>query len=209
MTELQRLILVRHGSTALNELGSLMSSQNPDLSSKGEAQAAAVAVYLTSRLGGFSIVSSLSKRSQSTADRIAAASGLSVQTANGLQERELGRFEGLDAAELRAERRRLQLGDEDMTLIWDGVEGVEQDIEICQRFLAAASLAGSEGGRVCCVSHAGALKSVLHSLLDVPTSRPYAFRIGLGCAIELRKTRGRFELYSFWQNPHVEDRYLD
>jgi broad specificity phosphatase PhoE len=59
------------------------------------------------------------------------------------------------------------------------------------------------------VTHAGVIKSVLHHVLEVPSERPYAFRIGLGCAIVLQKTKGYWELCEFWPNPAATARYLD
>ena len=203
------LILLRHGSTALNESGTLMSKSDPGLSSHGVVQVDAAARYICDGYDIDRLLTSEAQRSMATATAVGARCEVEVKTASGLRERHLGPFEGMSASELRDERTRLNLGIDDMTLIWEGVEAVESDREVFDRFWAEVANASGGNGTICCVTHAGAMKAVIHRLLNVPSSRPYAFRFGLGCVVELHRTRGRYEMYSFWQNPHVKPRYLD
>lgn len=89
------IILVRHGETPLNVTCMLQPADTP-LSANGLAQAQAQAVAL--RLAGIQlagIVSSDLPRALSTAEAIAAATGLVVQTTPLLHERNFGDLRGL------------------------------------------------------------------------------------------------------------------
>lgn len=209
------LALIRHGSTSLNERAVLLSSQDPGLSVLGQSQSSHLASWAKPRLRDWHVVSSPSRRAMETAQYLvpATASGDQVVFADALRERNLGPYEGLGANDLRSQRAAAGLGILDMTLVWDGAEQVEQDSAIVDRVcrgLADLALTGRDGAGVSLVTHAGVIKALLHAVLDIPSSRPYAFRIGLGSVAILQRQRSVYwELKEFWQNPAATDRYLD
>lgn len=101
-----------------------------------------------------------------------------------------------------------------MTLVWEGISGAEQDEAIVRRasraiLKVARSTPIPPGGGIVVVTHAGVMKAMLHSMLDVPPSRPYGFRVGLGSVAVLCSHRNYWELREYWQNPESRPRFLD
>jgi len=86
------LHLVRHGETALNVARVLQPADTP-LSARGRAQAVALAGRLKA-MGLAGIVSSDMPRALQTAEAIAAACGLPIETSPLLQERNFGDLRG-------------------------------------------------------------------------------------------------------------------
>ena len=86
------IILVRHGETPLNAARVLQPPDTP-LSDRGQAQAVAVGARLAA-LGLGGILSSDRARAWSTAQAIAAATGLPVAAAPRLHERNFGELRG-------------------------------------------------------------------------------------------------------------------
>ena len=87
------IILVRHGETPLNAARVLQPPDTP-LSDRGRMQAAAVGARLAG-LGLGGILSSDLARAWSTAQAIAAATGLQITAADRLHERNFGDLRGL------------------------------------------------------------------------------------------------------------------
>jgi broad specificity phosphatase PhoE len=190
-----------------------MGRQDADLSTQGHMQAAALADWFRGRDEFRVIGCSPSRRTYTTAALIAdALPGVEQPIVDpSLRERDLGEFEGLSADRMVEER--IDLGYEvpaDPTVVWDGVKGVEQDTRVAIRSWAAVERLRESGGRgatVAAVTHAGVIKALLHYTFDIPSSRPYAFRIGLGSVIILEFFRGHWSIREMWQNPHTLGRY--
>ena len=87
------IVLVRHGETALNAARVMQPADTP-LSARGHAQARAVAARLARRGGSGAVLSSDLPRARLTAEAIATALGLPVQTSARLQERNFGALRG-------------------------------------------------------------------------------------------------------------------
>ena len=87
-----RLLLIRHGETALNVARVLQPADTP-LSERGLAQAEALARRLAT-MGVRAILSSDLPRTLRTAEAIAAATGASIETTPLLQERNFGDWRG-------------------------------------------------------------------------------------------------------------------
>ncbi len=87
------VILLRHGETALNAARVMQPAATP-LSERGQAQARAVAQRLARRGGIGAIVSSDLPRAWLTAEAVAAALALPVQSSALLQERNFGDLRG-------------------------------------------------------------------------------------------------------------------
>jgi probable phosphoglycerate mutase len=87
------LLLIRHGETPLNAARVLQPADTP-LSELGHAQAAALARRLQDA-GLAGIVSSDLPRARQTAEHLAQATGLAIETTPLLQERNFGDWRGL------------------------------------------------------------------------------------------------------------------
>ena len=105
-----RLLIIRHGETPLNVARVLQPPDTP-LSPRGQAQASALASRLQAWRGGGAlagIVSSDLPRALQTAQAVARATGLALQTTALLHERNFGelrgqRYDSLDYDPLQAE----------------------------------------------------------------------------------------------------------
>ncbi|HMO49375.1 MAG TPA: histidine phosphatase family protein [Rubrivivax sp.] len=87
------IILLRHGETALNAARVMQPADTP-LSERGRAQARAVAARLARRGGIGAVLSSDLPRTRLTAETVAAALALPVETSARLQERNFGELRG-------------------------------------------------------------------------------------------------------------------
>ena len=86
------LLLIRHGETALNASRTLQPATTP-LSARGLAQASALAMRVAT-MGACGILASDLPRALRTAEAIAAATGLRIETSPLLQERNFGDWRG-------------------------------------------------------------------------------------------------------------------
>lgn len=86
------LLLIRHGETALNASRTLQPADTP-LSARGVAQAHALATRVAA-MGARGILASDLPRALRTAEAIAAATGLRIETSVLLQERNFGAWRG-------------------------------------------------------------------------------------------------------------------
>jgi probable phosphoglycerate mutase len=115
MTQMQRVLLVRHGRTEWNASGRFQGQTESQLDVIGRAQAEAVAVAIAP-MKPDAIVSSDLSRALDTASVIAAECGLDVAVDPRLREINLGAWEGLTRAEARAqfseEYKRWQEGED-------------------------------------------------------------------------------------------------
>jgi len=155
------IILVRHGETALNVSRTLQPADTP-LSERGVAQAAAVA----RRLAGLriaAIVSSDLPRALATAQAIAAATGLPVETTPLLQERNFGDLRG---------RSYDSIGFDPLTLQGapPGGESVETFRQrVAQAFAHVVTLRAALAGHLAVVTHGLAIRTMLDAHLRLPS----------------------------------------
>jgi ribonuclease H / adenosylcobalamin/alpha-ribazole phosphatase len=208
------LVLMRHAATGGNEAGILMGSRDDCLSAQGRVQAEALGQWLKGRFQSPALWSSPAARARETAELLASSAELNLHpdVLPQLRERDLGEFEGLPASVMLKRRSRLGPVPADATVIWDGVQGVEQDVEVADRALVAVRegmTAAPAASAYLFVTHAGVIKSVLHQVLGVSSERAHAFRVGLGSAFVLGSTMGYWELREIWQNPYAVRRYTD
>ena len=97
---IDKLILIRHGETVHNAAGIAQGWNDSSLSELGERQVRAVAQRLAS-FGANGLYSSPIGRAMSTAQIIAEATGLEVQTLDGFREMGYGRWEGQSFLDVR------------------------------------------------------------------------------------------------------------
>ncbi|MFK3799101.1 MULTISPECIES: histidine phosphatase family protein [unclassified Pseudomonas] len=95
-----RLYLVRHGQTQANAEHRYLGSLDPELTSTGREQAAALRLELPDAIDG--IVVSPLRRARQTAQIINYRLNLPLQVNEAFRERNVGVFEGLNQSEARA-----------------------------------------------------------------------------------------------------------
>ena len=176
-----RLLLLRHGQTALSVERRYSGRGNPELTELGREQAALAAKRLASRTPSdvSAVISSPLGRARETAESAATALGLPVTVHDGLIETDFGAWEGLtfrEAAERDPELFKAWLGDTSVA-----PPGGESFDTVTERVLQARSeiVAGNESSTVLVVSHVTPIKVLLRSALDVGPSILYRLHLDL------------------------------
>jgi probable phosphoglycerate mutase len=176
-----RLLLLRHGQTALSVERRYSGRGNPELTELGRQQAALAAKRLASRTPSdvSAVISSPLGRARETAESAATALGLPVTVHDGLIETDFGEWEGLtfrEAAERDPELFKTWLGDTSVA-----PPGGESFDTVTERVLQARSeiVAGNESSTVLVVSHVTPIKVLLRSALDVGPSILYRLHLDL------------------------------
>ncbi|GAB2915247.1 bifunctional RNase H/acid phosphatase [Rhodococcus aerolatus] len=165
-----RLVLLRHGQTALSVERRYSGRGNPELTELGRDQAAAAArrvARLATADPFAAVVSSPLGRARDTAQAAADALGLPVVVHDGLTETDFGEWEGLtfrEAAERDPEVHARWLGDTSVA-----PPGGESFDAVHRRVRRARDelIAAHGGARVLVVSHVTPIKTLLRMALDV------------------------------------------
>lgn len=163
-----RLLLLRHGQTALSVERRYSGHGDPELTSLGHAQAAGAAARLAP-VRAAAVLTSPLRRARQTAAAVSAAIGAPLVTREGLVETDFGAWEGLSFAEARDRDPELHgrwLGSLDVA-----PPGGESFAAVTTRVLAelADVVARYGGGTVVLVTHVTPIKVVLrHALLAGP-----------------------------------------
>lgn len=174
-----RMLLLRHGQTALSVDRRYSGRGNPSLTELGQAQAGGAAKRLAGRGGIAAVVSSPLGRAQQTAAAAAEALGLPVTVHEGLTETDFGKWEGLTFAEAAArdpELHRSWLSDtsvrppsgESFDEVRERIERVREDL--------TASYAGST---ILVVTHVTPIKTLLQLALAAGPSLLYKLHLDL------------------------------
>ncbi|MDX6501967.1 MAG: ribonuclease / adenosylcobalamin/alpha-ribazole phosphatase [Blastocatellia bacterium] len=174
-----RLLLLRHGQTALSVHRRYSGRGNPELTDLGRQQAQAAARYLGERGGIAAVVSSPLQRAYDTAAAAAKALGLDVTVDDDLIETDFGAWEGLTFAEA-AER------DPALHARWlsdtatepPGGESFDAALErVCRA--RERIVATYRGATVLVVSHVTPIKMLLRLALDAGPSILYRLHLDL------------------------------
>jgi broad specificity phosphatase PhoE/ribonuclease HI len=174
-----RMLLLRHGQTALSVDRRYSGRGNPSLTELGQAQAGGAAKRLAGRGGIAAVVSSPLGRAQQTAAAAAEALGLPVTVHEGLTETDFGKWEGLTFAEAAArdpELHRSWLSDtsvrppsgESFDEVRERIERVREDL--------TSSYAGST---ILVVTHVTPIKTLLQLALAAGPSLLYKLHLDL------------------------------
>jgi ribonuclease H / adenosylcobalamin/alpha-ribazole phosphatase len=200
-----RLLLLRHGQTALSVHRRYSGRGNPELTELGLAQVASVAKGIRGVEGAERTVAAFSsplRRALQTAEPVAAELSVPVTEHDGLVETDFGDWEGLTFAEAAArdpDLHRRWLGDETVR-----PPGGESFAEVGVRVAALRDqlLAEYPGQTLLLVSHVTPIKLMLRLALGVGASMLYRLHLDLaslsiaefypdgGCSVRL--ANGRF-----------------
>lgn len=162
------------------------------LNKNGRVQATAVGEYMK-RVPLDVIYTSPQKRAIETAEIISNRVNVTVEVRTELLERDYGPYDGTTREQLIALRKDRGLDTDDPTQDWHGVDEVESDRAVWNRVRSLLEVSDSHNV-VLMVTHAGVVKSVLHSIFEIPHDRHNCFKIRNGTMIILRKVEGKLEL---------------
>lgn len=162
-----RLLLLRHGQTALSVDRRYSGHGDPELTELGRTQAAAAAQRLARRDDIDVVVSSPLGRARATAQAAADALGLPVQVHDGLIETDFGEWEGLTFGE--AARRDPELHRRWLADVQVPPPGGESFAQVAARMATAKAdlLDRYRGARILAVSHVTPIKTLLRDALGV------------------------------------------
>ena len=141
---------MRHGQTDWNRTGRCQGRRDVPLSMQGEAEAHAAIAQLR-QIGIDAICCSPLKRARNTAEIIALGLGLPVLDVPGLEEMDVGPYEGI--------------ADYSWVTAWredQAVEGIEPFPEVRKRVAEAANRALGSASRVLIVAHGGVFWALQH-----------------------------------------------
>jgi broad specificity phosphatase PhoE len=160
----RRLLLLRHGQSTWNADGRWQGQADPPLSALGEDQARDAAGRLAP--GQFSrIVASNLRRAHRTAEILAEALQLPVEVDEDLREIDVGEWQGLTRAEIRAcAPEALADWSEGRSASTPGGELRTHLTDRARRALLRAAAAASPGDRVLLVSHGALIRNLDRAL---------------------------------------------
>ncbi len=176
------LIFWRHGRTAWNAAQRFQGQTDIPLDDLGMSQATRAAKSLA-KLKPSRIISSDLERTRSTADALAALTGLTVETDQGLRETFAGEWEGLTRNEID-ERFPGQMS------IWSAESaarpgGGETRLEVADRMVAVVNRVLPEleiGQTLVIATHGGAARAAIGKLLELPQEHWAALGVLTNCA---------------------------
>jgi 2,3-bisphosphoglycerate-dependent phosphoglycerate mutase len=170
-----QLIIVRHGQTEWNIKGIRQGHLDSALTSKGMAQAKALAQRL-GRESFSALYSSDLGRAVQTAKEIAALTGHEIVTDPRLRERHLGIFQGLNAGQLNdkypEERRQFRTMGPDYVI--PGGESMRQQVDRNVAYLNELA-AKHQGEQIVVVTHGGVVSGFFRHTLEISLAAPRRF----------------------------------
>ena len=179
---LLRLHLLRHGQTDASR-GNLFCGRrlDPALTAEGREMAASFAAAYRERRWA-AIYSSPLGRAATTAQPLADALGLWIQTRDGFAEIDYGAWDGLSAQEV-AERFPIEYARWTADPAWNPPTGGETAVALAQRVtreLETIEHTHHDGGNVLIVAHKATIRVAICALLGVDVGR---FRYRFDCPV--------------------------
>ena len=200
-----RILLVRHGETDDNKNRIFQGQKGSGLNSGGKEQAAKLAARLTGTAVAAFFASDL-QRARETAEILAAPHVLPVTTRVDLREVDVGEWSGVGYDEVAARFP------EEYAAWQAGLDvrrgGGETYDELAGRMMGAlAAVCAQSTGVVVCVSHGGAIRSVIRSLLGAgshPRALAAADNTGV-TVLERSEKEQTFRVAVYNDTNHLED----
>ncbi len=179
--------VVRHGRTALNAGGRFRGLADPDLDDVGKAEVTETAARLAARSLA-AIATSPLRRAVQTAAAVAQATKLTPEIDRGLLDLDVGRWQGLtaaDAAERDPDLYRRYLH-EPRSAVTPGGEALAE-VESRIRSAVEALAAAHAGEEVVAVSHEAPIKLLVSGVIGVDGPAVWALDIPTASVVTLRR----------------------
>jgi broad specificity phosphatase PhoE len=160
------LVAVRHGQTAWNETGRFQGHADIPLDAVGQAQARALAPYLSAVAFARAVTSDL-LRARETAETILAGRDVPLEADGRWREMHFGAWEGLTWPEIVARNPEFE-GRSSTVPRFYTPQGGESFEQVCARVghaVTALTEGALAGDRILIVTHAGVLHALLRVLL--------------------------------------------
>ncbi|TKX79946.1 histidine phosphatase family protein [Halorubrum sp. SD626R] len=164
-------LFVRHGTTEWNEAGRIQGWAPVGLSERGREEAASVADALADRRAVDAVVASDLARTVETAEPIAAAAGVAVETDPRLRERDFGVFQGLPSSDFFERFPDFDLLESGRAAAERAPESGESWLAVRDRVLDAAADLRAREGSVVAVTHVNPIRLVVGERRDLPVVR--------------------------------------
>jgi len=192
---MQKIYLVRHGETALNQQFRYQGRQDVPLNETGRSQAMLISARLNNEEIE-AIYSSPLLRTRETALLIAARHGVTPYYENGLVEIDFGDWEGTAYTELSEEQR---LNAERWFINPERVHipGGEYFLSFKNRVLDSyAGILRNNGGNLVIVTHAGVIRVIVAAILAIPAANL--------AGLSLAPSSLTILVYDDWGNGYLE-----
>jgi broad specificity phosphatase PhoE len=205
------LLLVRHGATAHTAQGrfSGCTGENPELSATGREQARRLAAELRRRYAQPSearvaaVVCSPVRRARETAEAVAQALGLPLQTDDDLREIDFGDWEGRRVEDVQARYPdELAAWRADASLAAPGGESVA-DVARRDRTARRRLTEGHPGATVLIVSHLYPVRLSVLDVLGAPLEAVHRMEHDPTAVSELRLRDGASTLWRYNDSAHL------
>ena len=197
------IYLLRHGETVLAEPRRFVGHLDVPLSARGEAQCERQAHRLKG-VGLAAVYSSDLVRAVRSAQIVGVPHGLTPKTLPALREMDMGRWEGLTAADLDA--REPEVFKDWMTGVgeYPFPEGEDVGRLVARAWPAFEAIATEHAGQaVAVVAHAGPNRAILCRALGLPLTRLSAFGQDYASLTLLEHTAARWRLLRLNEAPGV------
>ncbi len=176
---MHRWFLVRHGQTEWNRVGRAQGHSDPPLNAEGRGQARAVADRLGQVEFAGAYTSDLS-RAAATAEAIMSGRDTPLIRRRDLREQNFGEWEGLTFEEVRSR----YTGEYEEMLEQNPAfvpPGGESDTDLLARMAGTvariAQRHAGAGGNILVVTHGGAIRAMIVSLLEAPADSLWQIRL--------------------------------
>ncbi len=174
------IVFVRHGHTQQTEQGKLYSDPKALLTAKGLKQAEDIAVWLPKEAPNL-LLSSTADRVVGTAKSISHALDLPITLLPGLDEQNVGEWEGRSYLEIKKENP-------DLYKSWcqdpirNAAPGGESLLQVYERVNAdiAKVIASYAGKKIVLVTHAGVIRSAIIHALQMPIDNFWRIAVPTG-----------------------------
>ncbi len=202
MTQPTILTLIRHGETPANSGGIWHGSIDTPLTARGEAQAEAVAAYISgTHRDCAKIYASPLQRAHRTASAIQRATGCELEVEHEIQEYDLGSWEGRSYQALHEEEQLWHHLKTDPDFAPHGGESPRQVVARFTKVLTRFS-ESHRGERIVVVSHGGALSMVMGHFLDGDYSQWH--KVMDNCGVSELVLEPEPQLLSFNYTAHLD-----
>ena len=201
-----RILAIRHGETAWNVDTRLQGHLDIPLNDVGLRQAQHLARALTGREGIDAIYASDLSRAHTTAQAIARAMGLEVNTHAGLRERHFGAFQGRTFAEIETELPEHALHWRKRSPDWVPPDGGESLLMLRERIVHTVNELAAQhpGQQIVLVAHGGVLDILYRAATRLELQAPRTWQLTNTAVNRLLWTPQGLSLVGWGDTSHLE-----